>query len=221
MCELCPNVTITAATGAGSVMQTNYLAPNGTPSTCGAPKACPGTIPGSTWPSDNYTFRNGPSDACVTVTVEDDSPVVQMLATVYLGSYDPMNSDKCINYLADGGNVIQVPSNPTQTFSFMVASNATFIVNIIASSTLTAPYKLTVTGGDCRPMLNVTPVGAQNVQLDWTTAAAGFGLESTNTLGGGGTNWPPVTNVPVVVNSRFMVTNNAATSNQFYRLHKP
>jgi autotransporter-associated beta strand protein len=220
LCELCPNVTLTAALGATSARQTNYLTFNGTPSTCGAPKACPGTTTGNIWPSDNYTFRNGPSDACVTVTVENDSPVVQMLATAYLGSYDPMNSDKCINYLADGGNIIQV-SNPTQTFSFNVASNATFIVNLIASTTLTAPYKLTVTGGDCRPVLNVTPVAAQTVQLDWTTAAAGFGLESTNNLGGGSTNWPPVTNVPVVINSRFMVTNNAASSNQFYRLHKP
>jgi hypothetical protein len=86
---------------------------------------------------------------------------------------------------------------------------------------VTAPYKLTVSGGDCRPVLNITPVGANNVRLDWTTAAAGYGLESTNQLVGSAMNWSPVTNVPVVVNRRFQVTNNAAVGNKFYHLHKP
>ena len=221
LCELCPNVTITAATGPATPTQINYLTFNGTPSTCGVPKVCPGTTTGGTWPSDNYTFQNGPSDACVTVTVEDDSPTVQMLATVYSGSYNPANADKCINYLADGGNVIS-SANPTQAFSFTAASNATFVVNIISSlAGVTAPYKLTVSGGDCRPVLNITPVGANNVRLDWTTAAAGYGLESTNQLVGSAMNWSPVTNVPVVVNRRFQVTNNAAVGNKFYHLHKP
>jgi autotransporter-associated beta strand protein len=221
LCELCPNVTITGATGLATPTQTNFLTFNGVASTCGVPKACPGTSVGGPFPSDNYTFRNGPSDACVTVTVENDSPTVQMLATVYSGSYNLANPDKCVNYLADGGNIIS-SVNMIQTFSFNVLSNATFVVNIIANTTAsTAPYRLTVSGGDCRPVLNITPVDANNVQLDWTTAAAGFGLESTNSLTGSGANWPPVTNVPVVINSRFLVTNNAAIGNQFYQLRKP
>src|ERR1017187_10932863 len=101
-----------------------------------------------------------------------------MLATVYSGSYNLANPDKCVNYLADGGNIIS-SVNMIQTFSFNVLSNATFVVNIIANTTAsTAPYRLTVSGGDCRPVLNITPVGANNVRLDWTTAAAGYGLES-------------------------------------------
>jgi hypothetical protein len=156
----------------------------------------------------------------VTVTVENDSPIVQMLATVYSGSYNVTNADKCVNYLADGGKIIDSP-NPIQAFSFNVASNASFVVNIIADiPSPTAPYKLTVSGGDCRPVLNIAPVAGKNVELDWTTAAAGFGLESTNPLVGG-PNWQSVTNVPVVVNSRFRVTNSAAVGNQFYRLRKP
>ena len=222
MCELCPNVTITSATGPTSPTQSGYVTFNGIPSTCASLKTCPGTSSGGTYPSDNYVFRNGPSDACVTVTLEDDSPSVNMLATVYSGSYNPANPDKCANYLADGGNVVGASAgNPIQAFSFKVGPNATFVVNVIAGLTTLAPYKLTVTGGDCRPLLNVTPVGGNNVQLDWTTAAAGFGLEKTNQLVVGATNWLPVTNVPAVVNSRFMVTNNAASGSQFYRLHKP
>jgi hypothetical protein len=69
-------------------------------------------------------------------------------------------------------------------------------------------------------VLNITPVGGNNVKLDWTTAAAGYALERTNKLVGA-TNWQPVTNVPAIVNSRFQVTNGPATGNQFYRLHKP
>ena len=221
LCELCPNVTIAAATGPATPTQSGYVNFSGVPSSCAAPKVCPGTVAAGPFPSDNYTFRNGPSDACVTLTLENDSPAVQMLATVYSGSYSPTNADKCVNYLADNGKIIDA-SNPTQAFSFKVASNATFVVNIVASSTATiAPYKLTVSGGDCRPALNITPAGANNVRLDWTTAAAGFGLERTNDLGGSATPWSSVTNVPVVVNSRFQVTNSASIGNQFYRLHKP
>jgi subtilisin-like proprotein convertase family protein len=221
LCELCPNTTITAATGPASLTQNGYVNYNGIPSICGVPKVCPGTFPGGTFPSDNYVFRNGPTDACVTVTVEDDSPSVQLLATVYSGSFDRTNANKCLNYLADGGNIISA-SNPTQAFSFNISSNATFVVNIIAgSSGFTAPYKLTVSGGNCLPVLRITPAGGNKVQLDWTTAAAGYGLVSTNLLTSNSTNWPPVTNVPAVVNSRFVVTNSAGIGNQFYRLHKP
>jgi subtilisin-like proprotein convertase family protein len=220
VCELCPNAVISSATGPSSAMQGNNVNPNGIPSVCGVPKACPGVNLGGPFPSDNYIFRNGPTDACVTVTLEDDSSVL-MIATVYSGSYDISNPDKCVNYLADGGNILS-PANPIQAFSFNVSSNATFVVNVLASSpTPTAPYKLTVSGGDCRPVLKITPVSTNNVQLDWTTAAPGYNLEQTNQMAPGSGNWPQVMDVPVIVNSRFRVTNNAAIGSQFFRLHKP
>jgi len=220
LCELCPNVIITSATGPDALKQPNLLTYNGIPSTCGAPKACPGTDLGGPWPYNNYTIRNGPSDACVTVTVENDSTATAMLTTVYSGSYDPANPNKCINYLADGGNTIG-SGGSSRTFSFNVASNAVFVVNIIASDTSLAPYKLTVSGGDCRPVLNITPIAANNIRLDWTTAAAGYGLEKTNTVVSGAAPWPPVPGDPAVVNGRFVVTNSAADGRQFYRLRKP
>jgi hypothetical protein len=87
-CELRPNVTLTGATGAATPAQTNFLTHTGVPSNCGVPKVCPGTTVGSPFPSDNYTFGNGPSVASMTVTMENDSPTVQLLATVYSGSYN-------------------------------------------------------------------------------------------------------------------------------------
>jgi autotransporter-associated beta strand protein len=217
LCELCPNVTIYSATGS-LLTQTNYVIPNGLPSICGVAKVCPGTVPAGPYPADNYTFRNGPSDACVTITLENHSPSAGMVAAVYSGSFNPANPDRCVNYLADCGNIVN-SGNPTQTFSFNAASNATFVVNVVSGGPL--PYKLTVSGGDCRPVLNITPVIGNNVKLDWTTAAAGYLLEKTNSLAGGVANWQAVTNVPAVVNSRFQVTNGPTTGNQFYRLHKP
>jgi hypothetical protein len=52
---------------------------------------------------------------------------------------------------------------------------------------------------------------------------AGYLLETTNVLSGAAPSgaWQPVTNLPVVLTSRFRVTNNVSASNQFYRLHKP
>ncbi len=219
-CELCPNVVIAGAAGPASLTQSNYVNISGTASMCGAPHACPGTSPSITpYPCDDYTFRNGPSDACITVTVENDSQVAALLAAAYSGTYNPLSPDKCVNYLADCGNTIFFGT--PQTFSFSVAANAVFVVNVISSTpAVIAPYKLTVTGGDCRPMLNINPVPGNKVKLDWTTAAADYLLETTNHIVVGATNWPAITNVPSVVNSRFVVTNNA-TGSQFYRLHKP
>jgi autotransporter-associated beta strand protein len=220
LCELCPNITLAGATGPGTPTQTGYVLFNSIASTCAAPKSCPGTFSTGVYPSDNYTFRNGPSAACVNVTVENDSPTAAMLATAYLGSYSPTNADKCGNYLADSGFSLDA-GNPIRTFSFTVAANATFVVNIIANTTATtAPYTLTVSGGDCRPVLTAAPAGSGKVRLDWTTAAAGYGLEQTNRLNGAAANWTPVTNVPAVINSRFVVTNTPAGGSQFYQLHQ-
>ena len=83
-------------------------------------------------------------------------------------------------------------------------------------------YTLDVTGGDCRPELNITAIGGNQALLDWTTAAGGYQLESTNTLVTGGSPlWPPISTVPTVINSRFNVTNTLTPSNQFYHLRKP
>ncbi len=220
LCELCPNVTVYGATAANSTMQMNYPVINTAPSTCGALKPCPGTFVNGPVPADIYTFRNGPSDACITVTVVNDSPVGALLAQVYTNSFDLANTNRCVNYLADAGALVY-SLNPTQSFSFNVSSNAVFILDLVTDFEVYLPYHFTVSGGDCRPALHISPTGPNQVLLDWTTAAASYRLESTNQLATGATNWLPVTNIPVVVNSRFLVTNNAAVSNQFYRLHKP
>ena len=178
-CELCPEVTIFSATGPTSFTQNGFVDFNGIASTCAAPKACPGTpFPGNgPFPSDNYVFRNGPSAACVTVTLENPNST-QMLVTAYTNSFNPADTNKCLSYLADGGTIVGAGYPTTNSFSFSLAPAAVFVVNVIADNRYSlSPYKLTVSGGNCRPVLTMTPTGPAEAKFDWSTAAAGYHLE--------------------------------------------
>src|SRR5262249_40122996 len=136
----------------------------------------------------------------------------------YLGVFDPNN--RCSNYLADSGGstAISFPLQPI-SYSFNVASNAVFVVTVNAVFGSQGPYQLSVTGGDCRPGLNIASVPTRGVRLDWPTWAGGYRLEGTPALTSPG--WSTVTNDPIVTSGRYAVTNSAATGNKYYRLHKP
>jgi len=216
ICELCPDVTIKSYTGPATPLQSGYLQANGTASSCGSLKPCPATGVGS-YPAENFTFLNGPADACITVIASHQNPSGSLVAAAYLGSFNPAG-DKCINYLADGGYYVNV-SHPSQAFSFNVPANAVFVINVVTDIG-GMPYTLSVSGGNCRPVLNIAQAGPSNVELDWTTAAPGYRLEGTNQLNG--VPWVPIPPYPpVVVGGKFTVTNAVANTNFFYRLHKP
>ncbi len=218
LCELCPNVVLTSAMGPASPVSPGYVNPNGGPSVCGVAKACPGTAGGS-YRSEVHRFRNGPSNACITVTLENQNTGFGMVVAAYADGFNPANPDKCANYLADAGTVAGPDyGSTTRSFSFDVAANAAFVVHVVSGGF--GSYKLTVTGGDCRPALNITDVGGGKALLDWTTAAPGYQLESTNSLSVTGPVWQPAGSAPVVVNSRFTATNNISGTNQFFRLRK-
>jgi hypothetical protein len=57
-----------------------------------------------------------------------------------------------------------------------------------------------------------------NVVVSWTTASAGFNLESTSTLS---TNWSPATYTPATNGSSIVVTQGISADQLFYRLHHP
>ncbi len=218
-CDLCPNVTINGALGTNDLQMNPRLTRDGTNSVCGVLKSCPGPFPSpGNRGYEAYRFQNGPSNACITVTLA--APLADIFCAAYLNSFTP--ADLCSNYLADAGNSTQNLPTP-RTFSFNVAANATFVlvVNVVDPGGSGA-FTLDVHGSDCLPRLNITQVATNKVALDWTTASsAGFSLETTNHLPPVGPPWPAVPTVPVVVNSRYVVTNNISTSNQFYRLRKP
>jgi subtilisin family serine protease len=76
---------------------------------------------------------------------------------------------------------------------------------------------VTVTNGVALPTLQVTQIG-NRISLSWPTNASGFLLRSTANLSSGG--WAAVSPAPVVIGSRFFVTNTVAGNARFYRLQK-
>jgi len=214
VCDLCPNVTLSSAIGYNNPAQPDRIIRNGQATSCAAPTGCPGGAGFDSPNYDTFTFRNGPSDACITVTLV--SSIADVFSAAYLGSYDPTNL--CNNYLGDSGSST-FDTGGTVSYSFGVASNATFVVEVNNIFGSAGPYRLSVTGGDCRPVLNINPAGT-NVLVNWTTAAAGYQLEQTNSVPAG-TNWNSVPALPAIVGGKYQVTNGLpGTGNQFYRLRK-
>jgi hypothetical protein len=218
-CELCPQVVITSATGQESQTQINFVSIGGGASVCGISKPCPGTTLSGPLPVDTHMFWSGLSNTCVTVTLTNQAPGSAMISVAYWGIFDPGNLDKCVNFLADSGT--SVGGGGILSYSFNVPANTNFTVTVVCDTTARSPYTLALTGGDCRPVLDVAAASVTQARLNWTTATPGFNLERTNNLTGGGGGWEAISTVPVVVDSKFTVTNNVSGTNQFYRLIKP
>src|SRR5439155_10519545 len=170
ICDLCPNTTIFGAIGSGSLTQGDRLTRDLLGASCVSPKGCPGDFGFDPELYDAHIFRNGPSDACITVTLP--APTTDLMSIAYLGAFDPNN--RCSNYLADSGDstAFTGPIHPI-SYSFNVASNAVFVVTVNAVFGSQGPYQLRVTGGDCRPALNIASVPTSSVRLDWPTWAGG------------------------------------------------
>jgi hypothetical protein len=214
-CESCPERVIFGSLGPSSLEQADRLIRDGDPSICASNKVCPGPIGAGTRRYDAYTFVNGESNACITVSLTADC---NLFSAAYTNGYNP--TSLCENYLADTGNSIE---DSGSNYSFNVAARATFVVVVNqVDTTEFCDYRLDVTGGSCRPVLDIAPVAGNRVVLDWSTAAIGYLLEQTNTLSDPTLPaWSSVTPAPIIFNSRFQVTNNSIGSANFYRLRKP
>jgi autotransporter-associated beta strand protein len=216
-CEACPeDSVIRGILGVGSLVQTNRLVRDGNRSICGVSKLCPSITetPGDR-PYDAYTFENGPTNACITVTLQSDG--CPLFSAAYSNAYNPVNL--CQNYLADMGS-----SAPLNNYSFRVGPGARFVVVVHGVDPGDAcSYTLSVDGGSCRPILNVTRIPSNRVDIDWTTAAPGYLLERTNVLRNPSPAWPVVPGTPSISGGRFHVIDNIALppTNSFYRLRKP
>jgi len=218
-CESCPeNAVIRGTLGVGSLVQDGRLNRDGNSSECGSATACPSLIgTGTDRHYDAYTFEDGKSNACITVTLDSDC---ELFSEAYLNSYNPTNL--CQNYLAEAGtSVIGGP----KSYSFTVAAGARFLV-VVSEVNLNGGcgYTLSVDGGSCRPRLNITHNAGNQVALDWTTAALGYSLEHTNVLRNPPNSpWVPVPGSPTINGGRFRLNDNIAPppTNNFYRLRKP
>jgi hypothetical protein len=65
------------------------------------------------------------------------------------------------------------------------------------------------------------PGSDTKVLLKWTTAAPGYNLIATNNLKNPPNAFTPIGPPPVVVGSKFTVTNTTSGSSRFYELRKP
>src|SRR5947208_2123629 len=140
--------TVTGSIDAGDATQTDRMFRDGVPSTCAAPKTCPGPFgDGLQHHYDSYTYTNTTGTTqCVTV-----DPTTECVGTnytfvvAYLGSFDPTNI--CTNYLADSGSSPD-PTQPPVTFSFNVDDGQTFVIVV---------SEVTADAGCPAYTLNITP----------------------------------------------------------------
>jgi hypothetical protein len=65
-------------------------------------------------------------------------------------------------------------------------------------------------------------LAGSNVILSWPGSATNYNLQSASVLHSGFDpgEWVPVTNMPVIINSRNTVTNALSQPSQYYRLKK-
>jgi len=147
--SLCSPTTINGSLSAGDLQQTARISRDGTPSACGPPKSCPGTLGSGPRLYDIYSFTNSAGvSACLTITLTAScNPSANPITSVaYLGSFNPTNL--CQNYLGDLGN-----SPPDQTsYSVSVPAGGTLLVNVheINPGLLgCSSYTLTVSGLLC------------------------------------------------------------------------
>src|ERR1043166_376409 len=126
-CLLAP-IVVNGDLSASDLQEPNgRLGRNGTGSSCGTVKPCPGPLGSGPRLYDQYMFTNGPAPACVRIatTASCPSPANDIIPAAYLTSFDPNNI--CTNYLGDPGGS---PGALGNAFSVDVPANATFCVII-------------------------------------------------------------------------------------------
>jgi autotransporter-associated beta strand protein len=216
-CALCP-MTITNTLTVNSALQIDRITRDGIQASCGSAKVFPTDIgDGQARHFEAYPFYNGASNACVTVTFAEPNGGCDLFSAAYLGSFNPNNLGQ--NYLGDGGN--STAGSGSESYSFNMPSNSVFVVTVaeVDSGVCDAPYTLSVTGGDCRPVLTATSASPQQVQIGWPTIAGGYDLESSVFISP--KNWTAVTNQPIATTNLFSVTNTVTPPSKFYRLQEP
>jgi hypothetical protein len=140
----CPTQTVSGSLAAGDPTQTGRMGRDAVANSCALAKACPGAIAGDTAQHryDLYTFTNGPTAVCATITTTTNCTVApnQIITAAYLGSFNPANL--CTNYLGDPGG----SPTPTNSFKVNVPANGVLVINV---------HEITAAGGCSGYTVNV------------------------------------------------------------------
>ncbi len=161
-CQSVP-IVINGVLDAGDTQQTARLGRNGVVSGCATAKVFPGTLGAGNRSYDLYSWTNGPTASCVTITtVPACSPATNPIITAaYLTAFNPANITT--NYRGDPGGSPGVSGN---SFSVNVPANGVLLVNVheINAGTGCSGYTLTINGlvtnntggGACSADLSIT-----------------------------------------------------------------
>jgi hypothetical protein len=125
----CPGgATYTGSITTSDPTMTGRLNRDGIPSSCTAPKSCPGPADGVVRHYDSYTYTNSAGTSkCVTITINEACGNNALLSAAYLNVFDPNNV--CANYLADMG-----VAGPLFGYSFTLPANSSAVVVVEENS---------------------------------------------------------------------------------------
>ncbi len=167
--------------------------------------------------SDIFTFTNGGSAACVTVTLDAPcaSPTNAIVSSAVL--LPPFDTDGCTAPIGMSGLITNSPA----AYTFKVPANAVFRVNVSGGRSglgLCSGYTLRADGFDCAVPLGVADVAPGLVSVCWPSFGSAFQLECATSLAP--PVWFAVTNRPVSIGGQLCVTNLQSLPEQFYRLRR-
>jgi len=224
VCEACPEA-INDSVGLVEIPATGRLGrldPEAGPTACGDEPALDYfTVPGDFYYRTYTFFNQSEAETCVSVQLETlCTGSDALISSAHLGGYNPsLVFTNVLGYIGeDPGPNIAVRS---YAFTAPPLAEITIVVSATESFTECGGFTLYVNSPDlCPAVLAIGPAGSDQVQLDWSTGAAGYLLQkNTNLLAP--TNWIFVPNIPVVSGDRFVVTNEPIDPEAFFRLLKP
>jgi len=217
ICDYCPDVVIDGSLLTGDLVQIGTLKDDGSASKCGDEKVCPGFSTTGARLVDSLVFKNGPLTACVTVQLENLCPDANsaLFAAAYLGRFNPSNL--CSGYFADIGDA--VVGGKTGEFGFKLGANETFVltVNEFKTGLTCTDYRLTVSGGECRPRLSIQDIAGPNVRVSWPNSGAEWQPQASDKLN----SWSNLPITPTNASGKFFFDISGGQTSRFFRLRQP
>lgn len=169
---------------------------------------------------------NTPAYAWFTVAIPSNAA---LMTFDFKLSGDP--GDDCLTFAIEGTNQFAlagrfIPPDVTHHSSYLEVSkwagtNAEFFFGITGGTSTNATFAVDGIRFYAleKPALSARPAGSQLV-LSWPLSASDFVLEASPTLAFSNV-WTVVTNVPLVENFQYSLTNSLHGAGGFYRLRKP
>ncbi|HKX62396.1 MAG TPA: autotransporter-associated beta strand repeat-containing protein [Verrucomicrobiae bacterium] len=217
VCTYCPDIVVNGTLLPGDLVQLGTLSESAAASTCAAGDACPGINAGGARLVDALTFQNGPRSACITVRLDNVCNVANsdLFATAYTGAYDPSNL--CAKFVAGIGGPLS--EGKTGEISFRAGANEVFVitVNEFKTGLSCTDYRLTVSGGDCRPRLGIENIAGPNVRVSWPNSGAGWHPQAANILNA----WSDLNIAPSNSTGNYFIDVNGGLNSRYFRLREP